>query len=150
MKKILYIIFAASLLLLASCEKFMKPSQKLIGDWHCTASTTKAEIYVTFNEDNTFVLYQQINEGAFRVYNGMYSLTESADGSAYILSGAYNDGAAWGTEYEMQMTGNYTMILTAGGISEKYEKLPAGIPAEVLKSCVTVVKSEYDQEVAFL
>lgn len=146
MKKILYII--ASIILLASCEQEKTIAEKLIGDWHCTSTAIDAEIYVSFNAENTFVLYQQIGEGAFRVYNGTYEL--KAEGSQHTLVGAYNDGTPWGAEYVLNMSGADAMTLTAADITETYTRVPVGIPAEVTSSAVVVVKSENIEELPFL
>lgn len=153
MKKILYILSAA-LCLLTACEKELTTAEKLVGDWHCTAVSADAEIYLTLGKDNTFVLYQQIGQGAFRAYNGTYAIggaeTQEDGTTAYPLSGTYNDGTAWGAEYRLVLTGNDTMTLTALGTTETYTKLSGGIPGEVLRSCVTVVKSGNDDTVPFL
>ena len=135
MRKILYMIAAAACLL-TSCKKEMTLEEKFTGDWHCTASSVDAEIYVTFTTEKTFTLYQQIGEGAYRVYNGTWSLEGTK------LSGKYNDGTAWASGYEVASSDDDTLILTAEGISETYSRVSEGIPEEVLKSCVTVVKSE--------
>ena len=79
MKKILYIL-AAAICMLTSCEKLKSVEDKIVGDWHCSSTSIEAEIYVTFSADKTFVLYQQITQGAFRVYNGTYQLTEGETG----------------------------------------------------------------------
>lgn len=146
MKKILYII--ASVLLLASCEEEKTMAEKLVGDWHCTSTAIDAEIYATFNAENTFVLYQQIGEGAFRVYNGTYEL--KAEGSQHTLVGAYNDGTPWGAEYVLNMSGADAMTLTAADITETYTRVPTGIPAEVTASAVVVVKSADTSVLPFL
>lgn len=142
MKKTLLYIFTAALCLLTSCEKELTMAEKLVGDWHCTSASIDAEIYVTFTADKTFVLYQQIGEGAFRVYNGTYALSAIPDGSAYILSGEYNDGTAWGTSYELNSEDTNRFTLTGEDITETYDRVESGIPAEVIASSVTVVKSE--------
>lgn len=141
MKKILYIL--AAICLLTSCEKEKTVAQQLVGDWHCSSVAIDAEIYTTFNADKTFVLYQQISEGAYRVYNGIYQITPSADGSSHILSGAYNDGTPWDSDQELFMVDGKTMTLKAAGITETYNRLTGGIPGEVTASCVTIVKSPY-------
>ena len=146
MKKILYIIIPV-ILLLTSCEKNKTVAEKLVGNWHCASVAIDAEIYTTFNADKTFVLYQQIGEGAYRVYNGTYQLTEGE--TNYILTGEYNDGTPWGAEYALVMSEAAVMTLTASGITETYTKLSGNIPEKVLKSCVTVVKSA-DDAVPFL
>ena len=143
MRKILYMI-AAAICLLTSCKKEMTLEEKFVGDWHCTATSVEAEIYVTFTAAKTFTLYQQIGEGAYRVFNGTWSL----DGTH--LSGQYNDGTAWATGYEVTSTDDDNMTFTAEGVTESYRRISGGIPEEVLKSCVTVVKSEGAATVPFL
>lgn len=143
MKKIIYII-AAALCLLTSCKKEMTLEEKFIGDWHCSATSVDAEIYVSFSADKTFALYQQIGEGAFRVYNGTWSLEGNR------LGGQYNDGTRWGSEYDVTSADDNTLTLTAEGISETYRRVNGGIPEEVLKSCVTIVRSEGAETVPFL
>ena len=94
MKKILLYICAAALCLLTSCEKELTMAEKLVGDWHCTAASTDAEIYVTFRAENTFTLYQQIGEGAYRLYRGTWNLEGD------LLTGKYNDGEDWAAAYK--------------------------------------------------
>lgn len=155
MKKIIYILSAA-LCLLTSCEKELTLADKLVGDWHCTATSTDAEIYVRFTAEKTFTLWQQIGEGAFRVYNGTYDLnteTPMAHESSVartLLTGKYNDGTPWGTSYEMDLQGTEVMTLTAEGVVETYNKIKGGIPKEVLESAVTVVKSGCTDSAPFL
>ena len=141
MKKIIYILTAA-ICLLTSCEKELTLADKLVGDWHCTATSTDAEIYVTFTAEKTFTLYQQIGEGAFRVYNGTYALETSA---------VAQDGAA----PQAILTGNYyqgddILKMTAEGISETYNRVSGGIPEEVKASSVTVVRSAGPDTLPFL
>ena len=149
MKKILYIL-AAAICMLTSCEKLKSVEDKIVGDWHCSSTSIEAEIYVTFSADKTFVLYQQITQGAFRVYNGTYQIGEGAEGTKDVLTGEYNDGTPWGAVYELEMADSKIMTLTAEGITETYEKLKEGIPSEVKGSSAIVVKSEGGDEVPFL
>lgn len=171
MKKILS-IFSAALLMVASCDDPIDPvdpiepdtpvtpvepekptepekpemtlEEKLVGDWHCTATSADAEIYVTFTADKTFALYQLVGEGSYRLYNGTWSL----DGTT--LSGKYNDGTEWGSAYEVTSDSDDSMKLTAGDVVEKYDRLSEGIPEEVTSNCVTVVKSSATDIVPFL
>ena len=150
MKRIIYILSAA-LCLLTSCEKELTLADKLVGDWHCTATSTDAEIYVTFTAEKTFTLWQQIGEGAFRVYNGTYEFTPQEGGEFQaLLTGEYNDGTPWGANYEVTLLDGEVMTLRAEGITETYNKIKDGIPKEVLKSAVTVVKSDGPSAVPFL
>lgn len=130
--------------MLTSCKKEMTLAEKIVGDWHCQATSVDAEIYVTFTAEGTFALYQKIGEGAFRLYNGTYTLAGT------VLSGKYNDGSAWGASYEVTSSDSDTLTLTAEGVVETYGRVTGGIPEEVLASCVTVVKSNGISEIPFL
>jgi hypothetical protein len=128
---------------MTSCKKELTMEEKLVGDWHCSSTVIDAEIYVTFTAAKTFILYQQIGEGAFRIYNGIYEFTVPADGSAQaVLTGEYNDGTPWGTGYHVSGFDGNVMTLTGAGVAETYSKINGGIPEDVLRSAVTVVKSE--------
>ena len=151
MKRILIYILSAAVCLLTSCEKEKTLAEKLMGDWHCTAVSTEAEIYATFTAENTFVLYQQIGEGAFRVYNGTYELAvQDGTDALAVLTGRYNDGTEWGASYKVTSLDDTSMTLAAEGVTETYTRIDGGIPEEVTASCVTVVKSESDEEAPFL
>lgn len=128
MKKILYILSAA-LCLLTACEKELKFPEKLYGDWHCEATSTEADIYVTFTAENAFTLYQKTGQGGYKIYSGTYSLNAAESG--YTLSGEYSDGTLWGTVYTVGSTDADTITLTAEGITETYTRVN-GIPEEVL------------------
>lgn len=146
MKKILYIL-AAAICLLTSCTKELKFPEKLYGDWFChstSLTSTDVYVYVTFNGDS-FVLYQKIGEGSYRVYQGTYTLTADA-ASGYILSGKYNDGTPWGAEYIVESTSNDIITLTAGEVTETYTRVSGGIPEDVRNSADAGVKSAESNE----
>lgn len=163
MKKIAYIL-TALMVLLASCEPIDKPEgdtptglgpdeqgtieqelkfpERLYGDWHCESKSISAtEIYVTFTADNHFTLYQKIQQGGFKVLNGTYTLTAIDGETSYLLSGIYNDGAAWGAEYTLESSDQNSFTLTAEGVTETYSRVEGGIPDEVKNGAETVVKS---------
>ena len=138
-------MLTAALCVLAACDDPIDPiEEKLVGDWHCTATSADAEIYVTFTAEKTFTLYQLVGEGSYRVYNGTWSLTETT------LSGKYNDGTDWGSSYEITSESNDSITLTAGDVIETYDRLSEGIPEEVTSNCVTVVKSSGAAVIPFL
>ena len=138
MKRILYILCAA--LLVAACgnkngDKNLTLEEKLCTEWHSTQLPVTGDIYIDFNDDKTFELYQQIGEGAYRLYRGTWNLEGD------LLTGRYNDGEDWACAYTMVIE-NKKMTLTSSNDAAEvstYEK--ASIPAQVKESCVTVVKS---------
>ena len=93
-------------------------------------------MYVTFNEDS-FILYQKIGDGAYRVYSGTYTLTQGEYGSC-ILAGEYSDGTPWAVDYVVVSSSNDTMVFTAGDVTETYTRVKDGIPAEVKNGAATV------------
>lgn len=147
MKKILYIL-SMTICLLTSCgEKELPIPERIQGDWFCESTSlnsTKVSVYVTFTQDS-FTLFQKIGEGAYRVYQGTYTLDTDASG-AYILTGQYNDGTPWGAQYILESTSNDVLTLTAEGITETYTRIAGGIPQEVRNSADAAVKSSGSEE----
>ena len=141
MKKILFILSA--LMILASCGKDkggdntgLDLELKLYGDWHSTSLPIDGEIYLNFSEDKTFELYQQIGEGAHRLYRGTWALEGN------LLTGKYNDGEDWAASYNVDVA-DKTLTMTSNNDAAEasvYEKTE--IPAEVKETCETVVKSK--------
>lgn len=141
MKKIFAVFFA--LMLLASCGKNgedKKPEltleQQLIGQWHSVSNALEADLYIDFQEGKTFELYQQIGEGAHRLYRGTWNLEGT------LLTGKYNDGEDWAAAYQVEMRETQLVLTSSNDTAEKstYEK--AEIPAEVKETCEVIVKSK--------
>ena len=137
MKKLLYILTA--IVVLASCGKNgdekQTLEQKVCAEWHSTQLPISGDIYIDFNGDKTFELYQQIGEGAYRLYRGTWNLEGD------LLTGRYNDGEDWACSYTVALEGNKLTLTSSNSAGEVsvYEK--SSIPASVKESCETVVKS---------
>ena len=141
MKRLIYIFSA--LVLLASCgknEEDKKPEltleQQLVGQWHSVSNSLEADLYIDFQEGKTFELYQQIGEGAHRLYRGTWNLEGT------LLTGKYNDGEDWAAAYQVEMREKQLVLTSNNDAAEKstYEK--AEIPAEVKETCEVIVKSK--------
>ena len=140
MKRLIYIFSA--LVLLASCgknEEDRNPEltleQQLVGQWHSVSNSLEADLYIDFQEGKTFELYQQIGEGAHRLYRGTWNLEGT------LLTGKYNDGEDWAAAYQVEMREKQLVLTSSNDTAEKstYEK--AEIPAEVKETCEVIVKS---------
>ena len=140
MKKLLYIF--AALMLIASCgknEEGKKPEinleEQIVGQWHSTSISVDGDIYIEFDQAKTFELYQQIGEGAYRLYRGTWNVEGD------LLTGKYNDGEDWAAAYNVAIADNVLTMTSNNDAAEVsvYEK--SEVPAEVKDNCITVVKS---------
>ncbi len=114
-------------------------AEKLAGEWRCSPSNIEAEIYVSFTNEGTFELYQQITEGAFRLYRGTYTVNEETG----TISGKYNDGEAWGSNYTVAVSDDKNSMTFIDSASIEYVYSRQEIPASVKDNCVVEVKSPY-------
>ena len=140
MKRIFAVFFA--LMLLASCGKNgedNKPEltleQQLIGQWHSVSNALEADLYIDFQEGKTFELYQQIGEGAYRLYRGTWNLEGD------LLTGKYNDGEDWAAAYKVAIEGDVLTMTSQNDAAETSTYKKSDIPSEVKERCETVVKS---------
>ena len=141
MKKILYIISAIMLIVSCGGDKGgdqTKPTlrQLLCTEWHSTTLSLDADIYISFAEDNTFELYQQIVEGAYRLYKGTWNLEED------ILTGKYNDGEDWAAAYQITIEGETLTMTSKNDAAEVSVYKKAEIPSTVKEGSEAIVKSE--------
>ena len=151
MKKIISnVIFATVVALgLISCEKTDPNLEKIAGEWYLQEENV--EVYISFNTDGTFELYQNIsvNEGTnaprYRLYKGMFTY----DGT--LLKGVYSDDSQWAYTYQATVSGdNLTMAFTDNGKEFVRTYVRKSIPFTVRKNCTEPLKSSADEVVPFL
>lgn len=139
MRKLIYMM--AALLTLAACGK--KPDnkteltleQQLCGEWHSTSLSIEADIYISFAEDKTFEMYQQITEGAHRLYRGTWNLEGT------LLTGKYNDGEDWAAAYDIAIEGDVLTLTSVNDAAEKSTYQKTAIPEDIKTGSAVVVKS---------
>ncbi len=112
-------------------------AEKIAGEWHCSPSNIKADIYVGFTSDGGFELYQQITEGAHRLYRGTWTVDEGNT----VISGKYNDGENWGSDYSITLSEDCNSMTWVDSASKEYVYSRQEIPAEIKETCAIVVKS---------
>lgn len=139
-------MMVAALAVLAGCHEKDQVQHMIVGEWHYSdeEAGNDIDIYVSFNLDFTFEMYQKIGEGAHRYYKGTYEVDK-----AYV-TGAYSDGTPWASDYTVSfLDGNMIMTST---LDERYiiTYKKEMIPAEVRDHCVIVTKSSEEDSAAFL
>lgn len=151
MKKFIYMILASAVILSAGgCKKepVNTPGTqqtedttfrgKTIGQWYCQpVSYPGTEIYVEFFTDDTFALYQKVDDSPYCLYKGTWSIDEDT----HVISGKYNDGTPWAASYTV-IYADKTMTWTSNdeyATEEFYDRRE--IPSSVKNACITVVKS---------
>ncbi|WP_418983960.1 hypothetical protein [Alistipes sp.] len=145
MKKTYYLLLAAfTLFLLAGCsssddggndgpgENTDSPYYQLIaGDWHLSAWSGEApadfDIYVTFNADRSYMIYQKFEKPIWERYAGSYRFDNRT------VSGVYSDGSAWGASYEIDIdaSGNSFRMVSNTSVQEVMTFTRAAIPGDV-------------------
>lgn len=109
------ILFAVLVMMVSACGDKGSDSKKgldITGQWELIDIETKAaqigeaeiEVYIEFNKDNTFNLWQMIGAGRFEKMTGEWTLNQN------VLSGKYSDKKDWGTTYDVAVeSGNLLM-----------------------------------------
>lgn len=116
------------------CKK-EKIQSNIAGEWHCTVE--ECDIYLAFNPEGTFELYQKLGEGRYYQYNGTWSVDKD------IVSGTYNDGTSWGSSYQVKFNGSDKMTFSAtNGSGEVNTYTRTSIPEEVMNGYLVAVKSD--------
>lgn len=132
MKKIISMLaMAIAIFTVSSCKEKEEPLN-VVGTWGLTNIETKAanlggtsiDVYIVFNADNTFKLYQMIGQGPFNTFSGTYTLTGD------VLDGKYSDGRAWGSAYEVSQD-KATSTLTLSSAAEIYTYKAASLPSNL-------------------
>ena len=131
MKRFIYMIIAAAAITV-SCNKEVPQIDyrtTLTGEWHGTVQSYDADIYLSFNEDGSFDLYQRIGEGRHEHFTGTWKI----DGK--VLSGTYSNGDGWGSSYELTFVTEDAFTTTAlNGSGETVSYTREAIPSEVMEN----------------
>lgn len=132
MKKSIIFALVAALALFSSCKEEEDLPLNIIGTWNITGIQTKAanlggqtvDVYITFDEGNTFDLYQMVGQGRYSHYAGTWSLVETT------LTGKYSDGTSWGSSYEISQNDERT-TLTMSAAGEDYTYKKSSLPSDL-------------------
>lgn len=136
MKKLLYITLLA-LVTAIGCKPQEKPltlEQKLCNEWRGSELSVDAAIYISFLADGTFELYQKM-EDEFELRRGTWTLKGT------ILSGIYNDGETWASEYKVSVDENKLTMISQNEGAETSVYIQCTIPSVIKEESTVIVKS---------
>lgn len=128
----LFIAMASAAMISVACSKEKKiGTDDVFGQWKLedvSAISTKGEtygitVYLEFTSPDRFDIWQQLQEGRYRHYNGTWSLEKS------VLSGYYADGKPWGSFYNAKISDGKLQLKTSNGEVTTYVKTT--IPEDV-------------------
>lgn len=139
-------IFSLMMLMLVAitgCEKD-KPvgggdDSAVVGQWVLTSWNEEApefNVYISFENDGTFAIYQQVWSLDYECFEGTYQLNGD------ILTGQYADNSIWASGYKVETTDNTLVLYSQDDQSVKsvYEKCE--IPAEIIEEATTTRAAE--------
>lgn len=129
-RNIFSVIALLSVLAVTGCQKDDKAGD-ITGSWHLVSwagDQPDVDVYLSFDQDGTFDLYQRYDSPYYDHLDGTWTLTDG------VLAGVYGDGSSWGGSYTVVMnqdTGEMTLtdIADASDISV-YTR--ASIPEDIL------------------
>ncbi|MBO7285638.1 MAG: lipocalin family protein [Alistipes sp.] len=106
----------------------------LSGEWVLT-SWNEAEpefnVYIAFNEDNTFEMYQQVWSFDYEYFAGNYTITDD------IVTGTYTDGSNWHCGYKFLCEGDSLTLYSQEDTSVVSLYTRCEIPAEIKEEATT-------------
>ena len=123
-----------SVMTLVGCEPSVNgPAEKgeLSGEWTLATwndTTPEFHVYIDFNSDNTFEMYQQVWSFDYEYFDGQYNLTGD------VLTGLYSNGTAWACGYRVSVVNGQLIMYSQEdqSVTSVYEKctIPEEIKAE--------------------
>lgn len=138
--KILSLV-ALSLVLMTACKNKNNKGDKdaVVGEWHLISwneETPEFDVYISFAEDGSFAIYQQVWSLDYELFDGTYSI----DGDT--LKGSYSDGSKWATDYKFAKSNKTLTLITTGGVEIKSVYGSCTIPEEIISEATTTRSSE--------
>ena len=148
MRKTIYIVLAAlGLCLFAGCgssdkEKVSPTAKLLVGEWQLKTWTGETpqdfDIYLSFDADNTFEIYQRLAEVKYQKFTGSYQVQND------VLIVQYSGGKIFGSTYDLTFNesgSTLTLTLTSStNVTEVIVYERSTIPNSV-KEGAAVMKS---------
>ena len=136
MKRILYIA-ALIMITLTGCNKNNDKEQipAICGQWKSVELSSDISIFLSFDKDGTFQMYQHVKDSGYELYNGQWNINSD------ILSGKYNDDEEWAYTYEFHVADGFLTLKPIEGDEFENVFISYQIPDVIKETSVTIVKS---------
>lgn len=107
-----------------------KKSKAIVKEWRIESWNNESpvfDVYIAFNEDGTFEMYQQVYTLTYAYYGGTYIANDG------LLSGVYSDGSPWESIYKYSVSedGSQLTLESEESISVVSVYVNETIPEEV-------------------
>lgn len=128
-----------SLVVLTGCKNKDKNNgaNPIVGEWELITwneETPEFNVYISFNNDGSFAIYQQVWSFDYELFAGKYSVKGDS------VSGTYTDGSAWASDYKFAKTDKTLTLIDKSGTKSVYEKCT--IPEEIITEATTTRSAE--------
>ena len=138
-------IFSLAMMLLVALtgcgEKEGGKGVKVAGEWQLVQwndATPEFKVYIDFNADGTFEMFQKVGDGPYWYTQGEYML----DAATKILSGVYSDRYPWKYSYKVSISDKTLEMAAVELEGYKLTYAKETIPAQVREKSLPLTKSE--------
>ena len=137
-----------SVALLSGCLSEQKEMEAniapVVGVWHYSGQEQgfDVDVYLCFDADCTFEMYQFAGEGAYKLFYGTFSVDNFKN-----ISGVYESGRKWARTYKVKSSSNKLKLSCDAG-SWEYTKVKS-VPQEVKNQSV-VTRTVVEEVIPFL
>ena len=118
-------------------------AHELVNCWHLVTlygAEVDVDIYIDFDKEGKFVIYQRTESLEYTVFNGTYTIDEENS----IVSGVYDDGTSWLCDYNYVVEDKILTLTNVDNASEVavYEEseVPASATVKTRSASVSDVK----------
>ncbi len=129
-------------LMSVSCSKEKMPD--ITGEWKLDniSTVTKGNtyginVYLEFDQDGTFSIWQQRQEGLYEYYHGEWASKDN------VINGTYDDGKPWGSgSYKAAIKKGNLTLTAQNGTGEVTIYIKTSIPEEVKDSAESALRKQ--------
>ena len=111
----------------------------VVGEWSLVQwneESPEFHVYVKFDSNGTFEMYQQIWSFDYELFKGEYTL------SGDVLTGVYEDGSNWACGYRVELIDGKLHMYSQEDISVTSVYEACTIPAEIITEATTTRAAE--------